>query len=150
MKTLIFILIILSFLQTTVLPVNFLLIILICRNFIKGGKENFYLAFAFGFLISLLNLLPLGIISVVYLMLAMITQLVSMSRFTRSSILIVPLVAFALVVHDFTVNIITNQHFVLTPTLLWELFSILPVFYLVRLWEERFIIRKGIKLKFRS
>ncbi len=32
--------------------------------------------------------------------------------------------------------------------LLLEAFLSLPVLYIVRLWEERFVVQKGIKLKF--
>jgi len=145
MKTLIAIFIIVSFLQSTILPIDLVLIILICRSYIRSDQENLYLAFAFGLLDSHLNLNPLGIRSIVYLAVVQITQVLSKGRLASNPFLIIPISLILLAGN----HIITDG--LISPGVLFEVLpeSILslPVFYMVRLWEERFIVRKEIKLK---
>lgn len=139
MKTLILILIILSFIQTTILPLNLVLIILIVRSLIRPEKNNLLLAFGFGLLLSHLNLQPLGFQSLIYLTSTQLTQILSKSRFSANPLLVVPLtVVFS------TFSLMTIQ---LVPQVLIESFLALPIFYILRLWEERFIVRKEIKLR---
>ncbi len=147
MKALLTILIILSFLQATILPLNLVLIILLCRSFIKKDKNNLYLCFFLGLLVSHLTLMPLGLLSIIYLIFILITQLLSSSKYTSSSLLILPIVAFCLLVNNFLISMFTNQPFMINTIILIEILLALPIFYLVRLWEERFIVRRDIKLK---
>lgn len=139
MKTLIVILIIASFLETTVLPVNLVLIILICRAYLKTDRVNLYLAFGFGLLIAHLNLSNLGVGVLTYLFAVAIVQALSKLRLASNPLLIVPISFIILSFSQFAS---------------WELLNILicsffalPIFYLLRFWEERFIVQKEIKLK---
>lgn len=136
MKTLIVVLIIASFLQTTIFPFDLVLIILICRAFIKTGKSNLYLAFIFGLLSSHLSFTPMGAQSILFLTYVAITQSLSKSRLSQNAFLIIPIC--------FTV-IIINQTIVSTN--IYGGFLSYPIFYLVRFWEERFVARKEIRLK---
>ncbi|MBI2039821.1 hypothetical protein HYT18_01990 [Candidatus Microgenomates bacterium] len=147
MKTLIAILILASFLQSTILPINLVLIILICRAYIKAEKSNLYLAFTFGLFISHLNLDPLGLQSVVYLLIVQITQGLSRSPFATNYLTIVPISFILLSLNKATVWLITQHSFELMPQVLLESLLSLPILYLVRIWEERFVARKDIKLK---
>lgn len=147
MKTLIIILIIISFLQSTIMPVNLVLIILICRAYIKVDKANLFLAFALGLLDSHLNLTVLGMQSIIYLIIVSITEGLSKSRLSRNSLLIIP-ISFALLILNQLINFIfLHQSFQLIPKIFLESLLSLPLFYLIRLWEERFIVQKEIKLK---
>lgn len=147
MKTLILILIIFAFLQSTFLPIDLILIVLICRSFIKSDTANLYLAFGFGLLISFLNLYPLGLESILYLLIVQATQILSKSRLTSNSLFIVPITLMFLILNQFVLSVIINQSINLFPNVLLESIIALPTFFLVRLWEERFIIRKNIKLR---
>ena len=80
MKTFVITLIIAAFLQTTILPIDLVLLILICRTYIKSEKSNLYLAFAFGLLNSHLNLNLLGLQSLVYLFFVQTTESLSKMR----------------------------------------------------------------------
>ena len=147
MKTLIVILIIAAFLQTTILPLDLVLIILICRAYVKTNRENLYLAFFFGLLISHLSLTLIGVKSILYLVFVQATQLLSKTRLAGNSSVIIPL-SFALLF----INQVTNSYLLATstqifPRVLIESLISLPILYLVRVWEERFIVRGDIKLR---
>ncbi|MBI2334731.1 hypothetical protein HYU96_02920 [Candidatus Daviesbacteria bacterium] len=135
MKILVILLFIASFLQASVLPLNLVLIILICRAYLKAQKSNLYLAFFFGLLISHLTLTPLGEKSLVYLVFMQIIHVLSKSRLAGHPFLIWPL-TFILVLADSGLS-----------SALWAAFVALPVFYSLKIWEERFIPAKEIKLR---
>lgn len=146
MKTLIIILIISAFLQTTILPIDLVLLILICRAYIKPAKSNFYLAFAFGLFISHLNLTPLGLQSLVYLLFVAVTESLSRLRLAGNPLLIIP-ISFVLISLSQLVNsFLTHNLFEFPKVIIASVLS-LPILYLVKLWEERFIIQKEIKLR---
>lgn len=147
MKTLIVILIVCSFIQSTILPVDLVLIILICRSFVKSDKSNLILAFGFGLLNSYLNLNLLGFQSLVYLILVVVTESLSKSRLAGNLFLIIPLSLLLMSINQAVLSIFTNHSIRLFPKILLESLLSLPIIYLIRLWEERFIVRKGIKLR---
>lgn len=147
MKTLILILITLSFLQSTILPLNLVLIVLICRAFIKIDKANLYLSFGFGLFISNLNLWQLGVESCVYLIIIQMVHSLSKTRFASNSLLIVPISLFFLSFDQILISLFTRGSLVIWPKVFIEAIVALPAFYVIRVWEERFIVRKEIKLK---
>lgn len=147
MKTLIFVLIISSFIQSSILPVNLVLIILICRSYIRADKSNLFLAFGFGLLDAHFNLTPLGLTSLIYLILTATTAYFSKSRLAGNSLLIVPLSLFFLWVNQIVPSIFIHQAIQLSPNILLEALLSLPILYSVKSWEERFIVQKEIKLK---
>lgn len=147
MKTLIIILILISFLQATIMPIELVLLVLICRSYIKEDRANLYLAFAFGLLTSHLTLTPLGLNSLIFLTLVQITQVLSKTRLAGNSLLIIPLILILLSVNQLVTSLIIRQTLSLSPKILLESLLSLPILYVVRLWEERFIVRKEIKLK---
>lgn len=147
MKTIIIILILLAFLQTTVLPMDLVLVILICRSYVRSGKENLYLAFFIGLLISHLNLTPMGVQSILYIFSVQITQMLSKSRLAGNSFIIIPLSATFLLTNEVINSLLLHQTLQIFPKVLLESILALPILYLLKLWEERFIVRKDIKLK---
>jgi len=146
MKTLIIILIIASFIQTTILPIDLVLLILICRSYIKSDCANLYLAFFFGIFISHLNLASIGFQSLIYLSSVETTEILSKLRLAGNPLLIVPLAFFLITLSQFANSILGHSSFEFSKAI-FACFLSLPVLLLVRLWEERFIVRKEIKLK---
>lgn len=146
MKALIIVLIIGTFLQATILPINLVLIILVCRAFIRSGKSNLYFAFIFGLFLSLLTLTPMGLQSLIFLLLVQITESISKSRLSENPLSLIPICLLAILVNQITISLFTHQALILVPKI-YEAFLALPIFYLVRFWEERFIVRKEIKLR---
>lgn len=146
MKTLTIILIIASFLQTTILPIDLVLLILVCRAYIRPERVNLYLGFAFGLLNSHLNLTGLGIQSLVYLFSVQATDSVSKLRLAGNPLLVIPVALVFLSLNQLINSLISRSALDFSRVFLASILS-LPVLYLVRLWEERFIVRKEIKLK---
>lgn len=146
MRTLIIILIAATFLQATILSVNLVLIILICRSFIRSGKSNLYLAFAFGLFLSLLTLSPIGLQSLIFLLLVQILMSISKSRLSENPLWTIPICLLAILVNQITISLFTHQALILIPKI-YEAFLALPIFYLVRFWEERFIVKRDIRLR---
>lgn len=147
MKTLIIVLIIVSFLQSAILPLNLVLIMLICRAYIRVDKANLFLALAFGLLDSHLNLKPLGFQSIIYLSFVQITASLSKSPLSGNSFLIIPISLALLSLNQLANLILSHQTFLIFPKTILESLLSWPALYLLRLWEERFIVRKEIKLK---
>ncbi len=147
MKTLIAVLILLSFLQSAIIPIDLVLIILICRSYIRPDKSNLILVFAFGLLVGHLNLTSLGLQSLIYLILVSITEGLSKSRLAGNSFLIIPLVLLLSSINQIMLSVFIHESFTIFPKNLLEAFLSLPILYIVRLWEERFIVRRGIKLR---
>ena len=146
MKALIIILIFISLLQTTILPLDLILIILICRSFIRVGRENLLLAFIFGLLISHLSLTPVGLYSILYLILVSITQTLSKSRF--SNLLTAIALGFIfLLANEIVSSILRGTSLQIFPKVLIESILSVPIFYFLKMWEERFVARGDIKLK---
>ncbi len=147
MKTLMLILIFVSFIQSTILPVDLVLMILICRSYIRPDKNNLYLAFVFGLIDGLLNLTTMGFQSLIYLILVALTESLSKSRLAGNPLLIVPLSLILLSVNYVSLSLLGGQSIQIFPKVIFEAFLSLPILYIVRLWEERFIVRREIKLK---
>ena len=147
MKTIIIILIIAAFLQTTILPLDLVLIILICRAYVRAEKGNLTLGFLIGLLISHLSLAPLGVQSILYISSVQITQMLSKSRLAGNSFIIIPLSFIFLATFEAINSQVLHQTMQIFPKVLIESILALPVLYILKLWEERFIVRKDIKLK---
>src|SRR3989344_6235415 len=115
MKALTIVLIIATFLQGTILPVNVVLLILICRSFIRSGKSNLYLAFGFGLFLSLLTLSPMGLQSLIFLILVQITESISKSRLSENPFSLIPICLLAILVNQITISLFTHQALILGP-----------------------------------
>lgn len=142
----IFFLILISFLQTTLLPLNLVLLILISRSFIVSEKQNLWLAFWFGLLVSFLSGFPLGSLSIIYLFIVALVQSIKKAQFVSHWVFILPL-SFILLLFDHLVrNLVIGASFNFIPVIIQTALA-LPVYLLVRLYEERFIPKAGIRLK---
>lgn len=135
MKILVLLLIILSFLQGIILPVNLVLLVLICRAYLMRAKSTLYLAFFFGLLLSHLNLQPLGLTSLQFLLFVQVTQTLGRRPFAGHPFLIIPL--------SFVFTLVEGNVYLAMVSAIVSL----PIFYFLRLWEERFAPPKEIKLR---
>lgn len=142
MKTIIAILIFLALIQASVWPLHFGLILILTRAFIRQDSSNLFLAFGFGILYSFLNQLPLGLASLVFLFLVELVYLWSKTTFSHNLWTILPVIGILLGIADLAIGI----SFSLSKILI-EVALTLPVYLVVRFWEERFIVRRDIKLK---
>lgn len=147
MKTLIIILTALSFLQSTFIFLDLVLIILILRSYIVLDKSNFYLAFGFGLLLSHLNFTPLGFQSLIFLLIVGATHLISKSPFSSNLFTIIPITFVFLSLNNVALSLLLHQSIQISLKILLESLFSLPIYIFFRMWEERFVVKPGIKLK---
>lgn len=147
MRTLIFILILSSFLQSTIFALDLVLLILLSRSFIVSDKSSFYLAFFFGLLVSHLSGTTLGVQSLVYLLVVQIARIFSRMHVASSLLTIIPLTILAVIFNTSVLAFVSESSLYFWPKIAVETVLALPVFLLVKLWEERFVVRKEIKLR---
>lgn len=146
MIPLIFVLILLSFLQEAFLPFNLVLLVLVARAFVVTEKENYYLAFIFGLVLSFLAGYPLGSLSIIYLMIVLIINIFRKFQFVRHPLIVIPVAGVALLSDQLARSLMLSSNIDLGQIPIQIILSI-PIYFAVLLWEERFIVRKDIKLK---
>lgn len=136
----------LCFLQEAFLPFNLVLLILVSRAFVVDEKENYYLAFIFGLLLSFLAGYPLGVLSIIYLIIVFAIHIFRRIQFVTHPLIVIPIAAIALyldaLIRSLLLSSSLNFWQLLPQTLL-----IIPVYFIILFWEERFIPKKDIKLK---
>lgn len=146
MKNLLLILIFLSFLQASILPFNFILIILICRSFLMNTRTTLYLGFGFGLLLSFLLNQPLGILALIYLLIIFIIGVIKNSLLSFSWPNIFILSVGLIFLDRFLEAVIFKSQFDLW-TVIFDAILILPTFLLMIFLSNRFSPVDGIKLK---
>lgn len=146
MKTLITVLIIASFIQSTIVSLNLVLIILLCRSYIRPDRANLFLAFAFGLVDGYLSLNVLGFSSILYLVWVLLILTLAKSPLA-GNLLIGPLIFLILLANQQVYSFFVHQSAEIFPKIFWESLLALPIFYLTKIWEERFIVRREIKLR---
>ncbi len=146
MKLIIAILILAAFLQTTILPINLVLLIIVLRSFLIGEVENLYLAFGFGLLISHLNATPLGIESLIYLILVILARSISRLPISSNILIVFPLILVSVIFDTLINSFLLRQSFQLTQ-IMWTTVLAIPIYLVLRFWEERFVVSPQLKLK---
>ncbi len=153
MVQLIIILLAAGILQATIIPLNLVLIILLARSFAVRSATNFYLGFAFGLWISFLSGLPLGVLSLLYLLLVFLVQLTDDIHLFAHWSGIIPVSFVLLMVSQIMTGMLGGASFASSFNL-WlaisEAVLVLPAYILVRFWEERFMPRAQMRLKIRG
>lgn len=146
MKTFILFLIFAILLQTTLIPINLCLIMLVCRGLTIDERANFYLAIISGVTLGLLTSLNLGFYPLIFLIYILLLSLFKKSSFSANFLLFLPLAFLLYLATAFLEKIFFNQSINLYK-LLFELVLTIPIYLIVRFWGERFVVNKGIKLK---
>lgn len=146
MIPLIFILVLFSFLQEAFLPFNLVLLILVSRAFVIDEKKNYYLAFIFGLILSFLAGYPMGSLSIIYLIIVLIIHIFRRFQFVTHPLIVIPVAGVALFVDQLARSLMLGSNIDLKQ-ILWQIILVVPIYFAVLLWEERFIVRKDVKLK---
>jgi cell shape-determining protein MreD len=148
-KTLLVILLFLALFQSAVNIPNILLVVLVVRSFISGDKYNYYLAFGFGLVLSFLSGSPLGILSALFLIAVFIMHQMQRSQFS-ANIWLLGITSFAIFTAVLWLESIMHLvSFRWWPIIIQEL-AIVPIYVLIRFWEERFVGRPDVRLKIRG
>lgn len=146
MKLFILFLVLACFLQTTLIPINLCLIFLISRAFVVDEKENYFLAFFGGILLGLLFPVNLGFYAVIFLVIIKLVSVIRQSGFASNIIIILPLSLLLFTANSFLQGQFLGQT-INYSLILIETGIMLPIYVLVKLWEERFIVKPHLKLR---
>ncbi|OGE32171.1 hypothetical protein A2631_05665 [Candidatus Daviesbacteria bacterium RIFCSPHIGHO2_01_FULL_44_29] len=135
-----FILLILAaFLQTSFLPIDLCLLLIICRNLLVSDRSIFWIAFTGGLVLGFLSGHNLGLYPIIFLVISKLTQLFKNSPL--SSNMITSLLFAAAVIVFFSVL----EKFIFGFSISWmkiilDIFLIIPLYLSLLYWEERFVI----------
>lgn len=146
MRLFIFTLILASFIQTAFLEIPLCLTMLICRSFVTEEKQNYYLAFFSGLLLGLLSTQNIGFWPLIFLVIVKLTHLIRKLPFTANFLSIVPITFILLTLALYSESLISNSKIIFGNIYLSTILS-LPIFLMIKFWEERFTVKPGIKLK---
>lgn len=146
MKIFIIALIIACLLQTSFVPVNLCMILLICRSLARPDISNLYLAFFAGIFLGILSSLNIGFYALAFLAVVEMIELLRNTRITSNILWVLPIsgglfLLLALAERLF-LGMAINFWIILAETVLS-----LPFFVVVKFWEERFIVLPDVKLK---
>lgn len=144
----ILIMIIASFLQSSFLPINLCLILLLCRNSLVDDSYNFTSAFIGGLFLSFLMSLNLGIYPILFLISVYLMKLFKSFPFSVNPITNFIFAASFLLVFNQVESLIFGQSLNLAK-ITWEIVLFIPIFAAYYFWEDRFVVpgKKSLVLK---
>ncbi|OGE13995.1 hypothetical protein A3F00_04265 [Candidatus Daviesbacteria bacterium RIFCSPHIGHO2_12_FULL_37_11] len=148
MKTLIVVLILLSFIQVTLVPLNLVLLVLILRAYLYPEKINLYLGFFLGLLISFLESQALGVYSLAYVVFIQSIQMFRKAQFAMHYFVMIPSIVLILSLNLIFPQAVSGSTINLWPDILKETLLIIPVFFIIKVWEERFVVKPEVKIRF--
>lgn len=146
MKTFILFLTLAIFLQTTIIPANLCLIIIVCRGLIVDDRVNFYIVFILGVALGLLLSVNIGFYALIFLFLSYLLSIFKKSSFSSNFLLFLPIAFLSYFFTALLEKLFLNQTISLYK-ILFELLLTIPIYFMIRFWEERFVPKAGIKLK---
>lgn len=148
MKTFLLIIILCSFLQSAFLGINLVLVFIIGRSLATNDKNNLYLAFIGGITLSFLMQVNLGYWPLILLIVSKIT---SSAKFLPLSLnpLMILLVGGAQIALVSGGNMLIYGSEFKVLNIILEAVFVIAAFYLTKAWDERFVAKREIKLKFK-
>ncbi len=146
MKIFLLVLILFAFLQSAFLPVNLILICLIARSLLIQDSSNYYLAFFGGLILSFLTQDNMGYWPLILLLTVKICYMISKLPISLTPFTVTLWAGIIIFSLEFLNMIFMHTNFEFVPALI-ETLLIIPAFYLIRVWEGRFIVKRNIKLK---
>lgn len=149
MRLFIFLLLLSAFLQTSFLQINLCLILLISRSFAYEESENYYAALFGGLLLGFLSTANLGFWPIVFLLVVKLAHLIRRLPITANFLTVIPASLLIILVSSYVESLSykTTINFVL---IVLEAVLALPIYLLIRYWEERFVVKPELKLKIRG
>lgn len=149
MRLFIISLIIAAFLQSAFLPLNLVLCLIIARSFVAEYKSNLYASFLAGLLLGLLTASNIGFWGIVFLTVSKLVHVLRNLPYFNSGKLFL-LFAFLIITSvSFISQFFTNDQFNWIKIVV-ETFICLPLYFFIRIWEERFVVREDVRLKIRK
>lgn len=148
MKTLLLLITLFAFLQSAFLGVNLVLVLLIARSLVVSDRDNLYMAFFGGLILSFLTQINLGYLPLVFILIVKLGEFIKtfplsfnlLMIFVSGSVLIAIASGLNMIFIDQNLNLYIH----LIETILVVLF-----YFVIKLWEERFVIKSHMKLRMR-
>lgn len=149
MKLFILTIVVASLFQTSLLPVNLVLLLLLTRSLITDERSNLWSAFFAGVLLGLLSGANLGFWAVIFLVVVKLAVIIKQLPIQINLRTVLPIslgiIVLVNLVEWWFLKVSLSQLKVLTEALLS-----LPIYVIVGWWEERFVVAPAVKLKLRS
>ena len=149
MKLFLALLLISSFIQSSVLPIDLCLVFIICYALITDYKSNLIVVFLGGILLSLLTVVNLGFWPIIFLLVLKSTTLIKKMPFATNFWLFVPAVFLISLGVNFLTMIFLGQSIEFLR-IIFNTFAAIPIYFFFRFWEERFVVKHDIRLKLRN
>lgn len=146
MRYFIFLLLLSAFLQTAFIPLNLCLLLMICRSYAIEERENYYLGFASGIFLSILTATNLGFWTFIFVLYVKIIHAIRRLPVTARGVTIIPVSFLLFSFSAFLEYLIMGVSFSFFSVLISSLLS-LPIYLVIKIWEDRFIAKPEIKLK---
>lgn len=138
-----------AFIQTSFLDINLCLMLIIARSFVVDRPSSYIVAFGGGLILGLLSGQNLGYFASIFLVTTKLIQIFKRLPISSNFLTVIPVAAVILLVFEGFEALVFRQTFNPLKTIL-ESITILPIYALVRFWEERFIVKHEIKLKIKG
>lgn len=148
MKTFLLLLILFAFFQSAVSTLNLVLIILIARSLVLDNGENLVLAFFGGLVLSFLTQTNLGYWPLVLILVTKFGHFLRKLPVSFNPVMVFIAGALQIFLALLLDKILLNGRFEIYEHLI-EAILVVPSYYLIRMWEERFVDKGTIKLKMR-
>lgn len=138
-----------SFAQTAFLPINLVLIFLITRSLVVEERSNYFGAFFIGVIMGVLTGQNLGIWPLIFLGVVKLINLLKKLPFSFNYKTLIPLAFLIYLTVSFLEKILFGQSINIIKVI-FETGLTLPIYFFVKFWEERFIVKPDIKLKIKD
>lgn len=146
MKTFLLFLTLFAFLQSAFLPVNLVLVILIARGLIIDDRENLILAFFGGLILSFLTQVNMGYYPLLFILIVKFASLIRKLPVSFNLLVVFIsgglLLSLAALINSWVIGetLSIYRHFI-------EAILVIPAYFLIRNWEDRFIVKSHMKLR---
>ena len=146
MKTLLLFITLFAFMQSAFLPINLVLVVIIARGLSFDDRDNLILAFFGGLILAFLNQVNLGYYPLIFLLIIKFSGLIKKLPISFNPLMIFLSGSLLISLTAFLNSLFINQYLEIYPHLV-EVILVLPAYFLIKLWEEKFIVKSYIKLK---
>lgn len=146
MILLLMILALVAFFQASIFSTDLLVVFLIVRSFLVRHNVNYYLAFGLGVLVSILTSQPIGIMSIIYILVVKIVYTLRSTALSSYWFSLMPIGVGVLSLVSIANRFILNQPYLWTEVII-QSFLIIPMYITLLFWEERFIGRPTSRLQ---
>jgi cell shape-determining protein MreD len=138
-----------AFLQSAFLPINLVLVLIVARSLVIEDRDNLFIAFFGGLILSFLTQSNLGYYSILFILLVKLASMLRKLPVSFNLIMIFISGALLIGIAGMLSSFFAGQSFTFWPRLT-EMILVLPTYLLLRSWEDRFVATSHTKLRIRA